>query len=96
MKVRISKDVYTDGESVRSYKRLMRDIRKGDSLKTVYVITRPLSGIYGLYEIYSFRELLQSYYQDMSIEVLGMAASKPKAREIVNELIQHAVDAGEL
>ncbi len=91
MKLCVSKNVYTQDFSEKDFKKALRRIAIKRPVKGLFVVTEPLFDA-GIMEIYDYNELLQPYYrkQRRSINIYGIAKSRDKAKEVVNDIIGDA------
>lgn len=95
--VKIIDSLYTYGLTDRKIDKVLKRMQKGKIIKDLHVVTLPLFGD-GILEIYKYDQLLQPFYKKIEddICVIGLAANRSMASELVMEIIQNMYDAGYL
>ncbi len=93
--MKVIKTLYTYGLSERKINTALKKMQKGKLVKDLHVVTLPLFDD-GILEIYKYDQLLQPFYKNLSndICVIGLAADRATARELVLQLVQNMYDAG--
>ncbi len=88
MKFRVVENVYTEFNSEKSFKKMLRSIARRRPVPGLFVITEPLFET-GVMEIYNYNELLQPFYmkQKRTVHVLGIAGNRDKAKEVVCDIL---------
>ena len=88
MKIKVVDNVYTELNTEKSFKKLLRRIAMKRPVAGLYLITEPLYET-GIMEIYSYNELLQPYYRKMrrKLNVYGVATSRDKAKKLLCDIL---------
>ncbi|MCR4845548.1 MAG: hypothetical protein K5865_02310 [Eubacterium sp.] len=89
MKFRVVENVYTEFNTEKTFKKMLRKVSVRRPVPGLYVITEPLFEA-GMMEIYNYNELLQPFYrkQKRTVSVLGMAKSRDGAKKVVSEILE--------
>ena len=89
MDIRFHEKLYTDGLSDKKLASAKKKIKRKSPKINLFLITLPV-GKQGILEIYWYPELLQSFYQNMDIEmtVVGIARSRETAFELIKMMIK--------
>lgn len=95
--MKVIDSLYTYGLSERKINTALKKMQKGKPVKELHVVTLPLFDD-GILEIYKYDQLLQPFYKSIvnNICVIGLAADRSMAGELVLELVQNMYDAGSL
>lgn len=80
------KDLYI-GESLQSNKdKVIQRMKKGKVLVRLFCVTLPL-GSHRLLEIHPYFELMQPWYREQNLKVIGIASSRGEAFQLVESII---------
>ena len=93
--MKVIDSLYTYGLSERKINTALKRMQKGKIVKDLHVVTLPLFDD-GILEIYKYDQLLQPFYKSIGddICIIGLAADKSMAEELVLEIVQNIYDAG--
>lgn len=80
--------IYTDIENERKFNKIFDKLNKRKAYPELYLVTLPIFD-HGMFEIYSYMELMQHFYKsvDDKITILGISTSKAGAKELVADII---------
>ena len=89
MDIRFHEKFYTDGLSDKKLASIKKKIKRKSPKINLFLITLPV-GKQGILEIYWYPELLQSFYQNMELEMTvgGIARSRETAFELLKTVIK--------
>lgn len=87
MDIRFHKKLYMN-MSDKKFNSVKKKIRKKSLKLNLFLITLPI-GNQGILEIYWYPELLQSFYRQMSMEVIvvGIADSRKEAFDMIKKIV---------
>ena len=93
--MKVIDSLYTYGLSERKINTALKRMQKGKIVKDLHVVTLPLFDD-GILEIYKYDQLLQPFYKRIGYDIciIGLAADKSMAEELVLEIVQNMYDAG--
>lgn len=93
--MKVIDSLYTYGLNDRKIDRILKRMQKGKVIKDLHVVTLPLFED-GILEIYKYDQLLQPFYKSFGddICVVGLAADKSSASELVTEIVQNMYNDG--
>lgn len=88
MDIRIHEQLYSEGISDRKLASFKKKIKRKSPKLDLFLVTLPL-GEEGLLEIYWYPELLQTYYQELDIElvVVGLATTRDVAFHLIEQIV---------
>lgn len=67
--------------------KIIRKMKKGKVVLRLFCVTLPL-GSHGLLDIYPYYELQQSWFEQQSVVVIGIAKSREEAFLLVRDIIE--------
>lgn len=94
MRFKMAKQLYTSADSSdKLFKKQLTRIRSKRPVPNLFVVTTPIMNN-GIMEIYNYNELLQPYYrkQRIDINILGIASSRDRAKQLVCDIIDDSYD----
>lgn len=84
------KPLYIGEKAQQNRDRIIRGIEEGKILLSAYVILLPNEAV-GQLEIINANELIQPFYKKHEPEIVGIAATRHEAIEVVCEITERAI-----
>ncbi len=89
MKFRVVDNVYSEFNTEKCFKKMLRKVAARRPVPGLYVVTEPMFEA-GIMEIYNYNELLQPFYrkQKRKLAVFGIAKSRDGAKRVVSDILE--------